>query len=102
MASKKTPEQQLKEIKEKKAKLEAREKKIQAEMSVKARKIETRKKILIGAMVLKKIREGDDDLKKECLEELDSYLTADRDRALFNLEPLPPEPEPEAHEPERH
>ncbi|MCF2307975.1 hypothetical protein GLP26_19635 [Photobacterium carnosum] len=50
----------------------------------KLRKEETRKKILIGAMVLDGMSKNQD-YQSKMLKNLDKYLTAERDRKLFNL-----------------
>lgn len=52
----------------------------------KSRKEETRKKILIGAMVLDGMSKNQD-YQSKMLKNLDKYLTAERDRKLFNLTP---------------
>lgn len=48
---------------------------------------ETRRKILIGAMILTSM-EKDDGVKKSMLQRLDTYLSKDKDRALFDLPPV--------------
>lgn len=53
----------------------------------KLRKEETRKKILIGAMVLDGMSKNQD-YQSNILKNLDKYLTAERDRKLFNLTPI--------------
>jgi large subunit ribosomal protein L7/L12 len=53
----------------------------------KSRKEETRKKILIGAMVLDGMSKNQD-YQSKMLKNLDKYLTAERDRKLFNLTPI--------------
>lgn len=53
----------------------------------KLRKDETRKKILIGAMVLDGMSKNQD-YQSKMLKNLDKYLTAERDRKLFNLTPI--------------
>ena len=65
-------------------------KQIQAEKTKarkKARKDDTRRKILIGAFVLTKMDEAEP-YKVQLLQELDGYLTKPHDRALFGFEPL--------------
>ncbi len=52
------------------------------------RKKDVRRKILLGALVLERLRQGDP--RAESLRAgLDGYLTRDNDRALFELSPLP-------------
>ena len=47
------------------------------------RKDETRRKILLGSYLIKKMENEQD--KEKILAELNEYLTEDRDRKLFNL-----------------
>ena len=75
--------EKLNQLKAQKQAIEAREKK---KISEQQRKEETRKKILIGSMMLKKMEDEAEKIK--ILAELNKYLTEDRDRKLFNLEPL--------------
>lgn len=71
----------LKQLKAQKQAIEAREKKRQSEQQ---RKDETRKKILLGSYLLKKMSENEYENKK-ILDDLNEYLTEDRDKKLFNL-----------------
>lgn len=73
--------EKLKQLKAQKQALEAREKK---RLSEQQRKDETRKKILLGSYLIKKMSENDDENKK-ILDELKTYLTEERDKKLFNL-----------------
>ena len=50
------------------------------------RKTETRRKILVGAMVLSHV-EQDPPAKENLFADLNDYLERDRDRELFNLPP---------------
>lgn len=88
-------------LKQQKAKAEAQIARLQAAKTKKSRADETRKKILLGALILKKF-ENDAELEKTTKIELDSFLVRDDDRALFGLEPLQrSEPETDQHpEPE--
>ena len=52
------------------------------------RKLDTRRKVLLGAYLLGKIQK-DDDLKAQVLAGMDTYLWRDAERALFDLPPLP-------------
>ena len=72
-------EAKVKQLKARKAKADAQ---ARAKASKEARAADTRRKILVGAMVMD--RTPPDELKKA----LHIYLKADRDRALFGLEPL--------------
>lgn len=73
-------QERLKQLKAQKLALEAKEKKRIAEQQ---RKEDTRKKILLGAYLLKKMENEAN--KEKILAELNEYLTEDRDRKLFNL-----------------
>lgn len=72
--------EKLNQLKAQKQAIEAREKK---KISEQQRKDETRKKILLGSMMLKKMK--DEAEKEKILAELKEYLTEDRDRILFGL-----------------
>ena len=52
------------------------------------RKTETRRKILVGAMVLSHVDQKPES-NANLLRDLDEFLERDRDRALFDLPPLP-------------
>ena len=75
--------EKLNQLKAQKQAIEAREKK---KISEQQRKEETRKKILIGSMMLKKMEDEAEKIK--ILAELNKYLTEDRDRKLFNMLPV--------------
>ena len=74
-------EQKLKQLKAQKQAVEAREKKRVAEQQ---RKDDTRRKILLGSYLIKKMQANEAN-KEKILAELNEYLTEDRDRKLFNL-----------------
>ena len=73
-------EERLKQLKAQKQAIEAREKK---KISEQQRKDETRKKILLGSYLLKEME--DETQKIKILANLNTYLTEDRDRQLFDL-----------------
>lgn len=73
-------EERLKQLKAQKQAVIAREKSKQKEQQ---RKDETRRKILLGSYLLKKMDNPLD--RQKILADLDEYLTEDRDRKLFNL-----------------
>jgi hypothetical protein len=78
----------LSELKKKQEQLAARIQLLEAAEKTRERKKDVRRKILLGALVLERLRQGDP--KAESLRaELDGYLTRDNDRALFELSPLP-------------
>ena len=66
----------------------------QAKASGENRKLETRRKVLLGAYLLDRIKKNDE-VKTQVLKDLDKYLTRAAERALFDLPPLP-EPPPAA------
>ena len=63
-------------------------KRLNATKKERERKVETRKKILIGALYLKQM-EKDENYKKGLLEMLEKILKAPRDREIFGFPPLP-------------
>lgn len=78
-------EQKLKQLKAQKQAIESREK---ARKKEQERKDDTRIKILLGSYLKKKM-ESDPDFNNHTLNELENYLTTDRDRILFGLSSLP-------------
>lgn len=74
-------EEKLKQLKAQQHALQAREKKKLAEQQ---RSDDTRRKILLGAYMLKKMSESDFE-KQKILAELNEYLTEPRDRRLFEI-----------------
>ena len=73
-------EERLKQLKAQKQAVLAREKK---KITDQQRKDDTRRKILLGSLAIKKME--DEAKKTKILAELNEYLTEDRDRQLFNL-----------------
>ena len=82
-----TRQDRIKELESKKKQLEARIQKLKAVESAKKRKENTRKKILLGAMVMKLIETGYWQ-KEEIYEQLDKFLDKELDRQLFGLSEL--------------
>jgi uncharacterized membrane protein len=76
----KQQEERLKQLKAQKQAKDAREK---AKQKVQERKNDTRRKILLGSYLLKKME--DEAEKQKILAGLNEYLTEDRDRKLFDL-----------------
>ena len=74
------------ELAERKAKLNARTSRVRSRLSARERKIDTRRKILIGAMVLSHVDQKPED-NENLLADLDEFLDHPRDRELFNLQP---------------
>ena len=94
MADQKTKlESRAAKLKEQLQQIEARQRAIDARERARKSKAEraadTRRKILLGAMVLEAMK-ADDALRGSMLDQLGKYLERDHDRALFNLEPLGP------------
>lgn len=81
-----TLKERLKQLEVRKARAEARKR---ALASRRARKDDTRRKILAGAIVLAKVQSGDLD-PKTFQQWLDHGLVRDDDRALFELPIRPP------------
>ncbi len=77
----------IKELEQKKKQLEARIQKLKSAESAKKRKEDTRRKILLGAMVMKLIDNGYWS-KEEIYQQLDEFLDKDLDRQLFGLSEL--------------
>ena len=72
--------EKLKQLKAQKQAVEARER---AKLKEQERKDDTRRKILLGSYLIKKMENEAN--KEKILAELNEYLTEDRDRQLFNL-----------------
>ena len=72
--------EKLKQLKAQKQAIEARERTKQKEQE---RKDDTRRKILLGSYLIKKMQNEAN--KEKILAELNEYLTEDRDRQLFGL-----------------
>ena len=73
-------EERLKQLKVQKQATISREKSKQKEQD---RKDDTRRKILLGSYLLKKMENEEN--KEKILAEMNEYLTQERDRKLFNL-----------------
>lgn len=73
--------ERLKQLKAQKQAIEARERAKQKEQD---RKDDTRRKILLGSYLIKKM-ESNEANKQKILADLNEYLTEDRDRKLFGL-----------------
>jgi hypothetical protein len=68
--------------------LQARKQKAKAKITTQKRKDDTRRKILVGAAILKKVGSGEWPREK-MMAMLEGELTKNGDRALFGLDPLP-------------
>ena len=78
-----TMEQRLKQLKARQQRAEARKRTLD---SKKKRHAETRRKILVGAIILAQVERGEFS-ERELNELLDRWLDRDDDRALFGLAP---------------
>ena len=70
------------ELDARKAKLNARTRRVRSRLAGRERKIDTRRKILVGAMMLK-LSDQHPETKDFMLKHLDEFLEHPRDRALF-------------------
>lgn len=84
-------EEKLKQEKAKKRRMEAAKK---AAENQALRKLETRKKILLGAMVISRM-EKSPEFKAQWMSAINRELTRSDDRQLFGLEPLPEPAKPQ-------
>ena len=76
------------ELDARKAKLNARTRRVRSRLSARERKTDTRRKILVGAVMLK-LADQHPETKEFILKHLDAFLEHPRDRALFDLPPKP-------------
>ena len=77
-------EAQLEKLKQLKAQKQAIEVRERTKKKEQERKDDTRRKILLGSYLIKKMNANEAN-KEKILAELNEYLTEDRDRQLFNL-----------------
>lgn len=89
------PKSKLEIARHKAAQANALLQKLEAQARSKAsgenRKLDTRRKVLLGAFMLAKMQKSDE-FRERATVDLDGYLFRDADRALFDLPPLPPKP----------
>lgn len=78
-------EAQKAKLDEKRAKIAADMRRLEARVSEAKRKRDDKRKILIGAWVLRQIKDGNID-ELEVLRGLSNYLQKEHDRALFGLD----------------
>lgn len=74
----------LEELLKKREQLNAQIQKERNKLSSQQRKEDTRRKILLGALVMEMMKKGELDEKK-IMKRLDGFLTSDIDRKLFNF-----------------
>ncbi|EGR0536022.1 hypothetical protein E4J49_25120 [Vibrio parahaemolyticus] len=77
----------LQKLKARQEQLNAKIKLIEQKEKEKARKEETRKKILLGAMIMEGMANSSE-YEAMIMKNVDKYLKTDRDRKLFGLAPL--------------
>ena len=92
--------EQLEKLEQKQEQLKAKIQLIRNREATKQRKIETRKKILAGSAVLDAARK-DPAAQEKLTKLLDSFLTAERDRKLFDL-PIKEKLETETEKSDNH
>ena len=85
------------ELDERKASLNARTRRVRSRLAGRERKTDTRRKILVGAMMLK-VADEHPKSKDFMLRHLDDFLEHPRDRALFPDLPAKPKPKNEGSE----
>ena len=76
------------ELDARKAKLNARTRRVRSRLSARERKTDTRRKILVGAMMLK-LADQHPETKDFMVEHLNNFLDHPRDRELFDLPDRP-------------
>jgi len=82
------PQDRLRKIEEKQARLKAEAQRVKARAREAERKRETRRLILYGAMLKDRIARGAVS-EKLIMADMDQFLTRDHERALFDLPPRP-------------
>ena len=80
----------LQTLTERRAKLDAQIKDLQARERQKERKEDTRRKIIVGALVLTHMEKNKrSEFAKKVNALINEYVVKDKERALFSLAPLP-------------
>jgi len=83
-----TKDEKIKALEQKQAQIKARIQALKARDTAQERKDDTRRKVLIGGVVLKLVKEGG--LQQTQINQwLDANLNTERDRALFGLAAKP-------------
>ena len=85
-------EERLQALLEQRAEIDARLERLRSQDAMKRRKEDTRKKILLGAVLLKELGQNDELRELVMGQLLPRELKAPRDRAVFGLPPLEPGP----------
>lgn len=79
--------ERLRQLKEQKSKAERR---ARAAAQKRERQRDTRRKILLGALWMQELKNGDAAVLEKAKAKLDTFLKRDADRELFGLPPLNP------------
>lgn len=82
-------EERLVKLEEQRARINAEIQRVRARGQQQKRKDDTRRKVLIGSMVLAKIGEDQWWTDEQLTALMDHYLNRDNDRQMFGLEPRP-------------
>ena len=87
------PTERLRKLEEAQARIAAEIQRVKGRAAQEARKRDTHRKILAGAMTLDRVARGEVS-EQRFLEDMDRFLEKDRDRAVFELPPRQAKQEP--------
>ena len=82
------PADRIRQLEERRARINAEIQRVRSRESQEERKRNTRRKILVGAMVLDQVQRGEWP-EKRLKAAMDRFLEREQDRALFELSPQP-------------
>lgn len=82
--------EKIEKLEAKRAKIVAEIQRVKAREATEARKADTRRKIIVGSIILGMAQKGEGVWKSELGVALNKYLSREQDRSLFNLPPIPP------------
>ena len=91
-----SPDQKLEALRKRRAAIDAEVNRLQAKARAENRKHDTRRKILIGAVVMQEMEDSPDRVGAWVRNLLSERLKKPRDRALFGLDAPAPKPENQA------
>ena len=80
------PTERLRKLEESEARIKAEIQRVRGRAAQEARKRDTHRKILAGAMTLDRVARGEVS-EQRFLEDMDRFLDKDRDRAVYGLPP---------------
>ena len=92
------PTERLRKLEEAHARIAAEIQRVKGRAAQQARKRDTHRKILAGAMTLDRVQRGEVS-EQRFLVDMDRFLEKDRDRAVFDLPPRSTTPTPEPAKP---